>query len=161
MAFEPSTLEQSIQNGSGTELYFWPPGLSVRRRKFPMLLTNITHNGITTPSLDTTHLGTEPPDDTNEFGGRTSIPGLLSDPGQLTLEGFLNASVILPKRIIVLQIVFPLPPGHSRPARWLGQGFITQRGSISITTDTNMMQTNVLQLTGNIAISQAQRIKAT
>ena len=106
MAFEPSTLEQSIQNGSGTELYFWPPGLSVRRRKFPMLLTNITHNGITTPSLDTTHLGTEPPDDTNEFGGRTSIPGLLSDPGQLTLEGFLNASVILPKRIIVLQIVF-------------------------------------------------------
>lgn len=152
-----SSRSQSVQNGSGTKVWYWLPGMAVKRKEFPMLLTEVSHNGITTPVLDRTHLSSEPPDEASEFGGREKAPGILSDPGQLVLTGFMNASIIFPKGIVVFQIVFPLPFGHVAPAKWTAAGFISNRGSISIMVDTDMTQVNTVELTGNVAITQARR----
>lgn len=153
----PSRQNQYIQNGSGAKLNYWPKGQSVKKKAFPMFLTNITWSGIETLALDTTHLLTTPPSAANQFGGRTSTPALLADPGELTLEGFLNPSVILPKGLVIWQLVFPKPVGHVIPAKWICEGFIRSRGAVTITVDTLITQQTILKISGNVAVSLAQR----
>lgn len=147
-----------IYNSTGTAIYYWKPGKSASRKLLPLNVRGISHPGVAVSTRETTHLLSQIPDGANEFGGRTYLPGDLGDPQSLSITAFADYSVIMPKGIFFVQLVFPLPVGWKVRARWLGMGFFTLFGGFNITdVDTNAETTMEVKLSGVFTVTPARR----
>jgi hypothetical protein len=144
-------------NGTTTKVEWWVIGHANQKKQFPMHIITIRHSGITTTSIDTTHLASEAPTG-REFGGRTSIPAILRNPGQVTMEGFLNPQSVLPQDEFFMQIIFPKAKGYKTRAKWVGLGHLQSIGDIIIPTDDAMKQTCIFQYSGVVAMIAAQKV---
>lgn len=142
-------------NGTGTQLYYWPPRRSALRKLLPINITGITHNGVIMTSIETTHLLTELPDDGNQFGSRTYIQGEHGDPGELALVCQADPNIIPPRGVFVVQAVFPRILGYTTRPRWTGLGFFTLFGGFSVGVDALVTTNMTIKLSGNVTITRA------
>ena len=148
-----------IYNSTGTAIYYWRVGKFSSRKLLPLNVRGIAHPGVAVSSRETTHLLSTIPDGSNEFGGRTFAPGELGDPQSLSITAFADYSVIMPKGMFHVQLVFPLLPGWKIRARWLGLGFFTLHGGFNINdVDTNAETTMEVKLSGVFTVSPAKRV---
>lgn len=88
-----------------------------------MELTGISWSGISREAIETTHLGVSAPS-SGQFGNRTFMPGDLSDPGELVLEGHFDTEQAvatkqppIDKAIETLTLTWP-KTGGTNAAKW-------------------------------------------
>ena len=143
---------------TGTEVYFWPPKKFAQRRRFPLNITGVSYPGVTITSRETTHLNTVPPDDANEWGGRTFLPGVLGDPNELSLSHHVDPNFIPPKGVFIVQVVFSKLGGYKKAPSFVGAGFFTTAGGFNATdVDTNIASTSTIKLTGKFTTTKGTR----
>jgi hypothetical protein len=106
-------------------------------------------DGLTRTAHETTHLGTTQPTGVNH-GSRTFIPGKVTDPGTLTLEGHWNAAEmnLIEGALETVTIAFGLESGQTTADTYSGNAFVVSVGGISIEPDAKIMQTIQLKLSG-------------
>lgn len=115
---------------------------------FNAFITDISWDGITRPSIDTTYLGTS--------GGRTFIPGDLYDPGSMTLQIQYDINKAIPYGSTAETITFapPVAPGYMTAGSWVAVGFVTDVG-IQIPLEGMMTGSVTIKFTGTIATTSA------
>ena len=88
--------------------------------------TGIIPGGFTRESIETSHLALAAPS-AGTFGNRTFIPGDLSDPGQIEIEGSYNPDDIPPIDAVAetWTIQYEASGGDSSGASLAGSGFMT------------------------------------
>ena len=102
-----------VDIGTGTTIVFGTSGFSAE-------ITEISHGGISREIIETSHLGT-PPATTGKIGSKTFLAGILSDPGELTLQGHHNPSLTPPVEGDPETITVTFPDGDT----WAFSGQMT------------------------------------
>ena len=105
-------MTQSVFIGTGTTLTF-------ATSAFAAEITGINASGVSRAVIETSHLGT-PAAAANEIGSKTFLAGKLVDPGELAVEGHLDADTIPPIEADPEQITvaFPLASGEASASSW-------------------------------------------
>jgi len=122
---------------------------------FTFQLLSLSHSGINRESIDTSHMGTAAPA-AGKFGNRTFIPGDLSDPGEVTMEGHFNPDTIPPIDAAseTIRIEFPLSAGGLTKAKYEFSGFMTSFEYEDPLED-KMTATFTVKATGNVTRTAA------
>ena len=89
-------------------------------------ITSLSGSGITREAYETTHLSTAAETGT-KFGSKTFVPGVLTDPGEISISGHFNPDKLPPVTLIAetWTITFKKFTGDSTAANWAGSGFFT------------------------------------
>lgn len=157
----PSPLT-TVQIGSGTLLYHGVIGKwEGTNRRFPMRITRMGLPSWMVESFDTTALDTIGPSDNTQFGGRTFGFGVVEDPGQITLDGFLNVDVALPRGMRMFQIRFALKKGFKTKARMTGTGFIISQTNNEAAINVPMPTQVIIKMTGFVTRVPAMMVDPT
>ena len=92
---------------------------------FTTQVTSASMQGISRPSLATSHMGTAQPG-AGQFNNATFIPGKIVDGGGLQIEGHFDPNDVPPmaSAIETVTVVWPLAEGSVTPATWFGPGFM-------------------------------------
>lgn len=106
-------------------------------------------DGLTRTAHETTHLGTTEASGA-DHGSRTFIPGKVTDPGTLTIEGHFNAGEmsLIEGALEDVRITFGIEDGYTTADIFQGDAFVVSVGGISIEPDAKVMQTIQLKLSG-------------
>lgn len=137
----------TVDIGTGTTIEFVDSGYTAE-------IISVTWDGIERALIDTTHLGSTPPD-TDEFGGKTYLIGDLEDPGELTLEMHFNPNSMLPgHQVETIRVTAPIVPGDSTSAYIEGQG-VMRSFSFTIPTEGLMTANMRVKMVGVMAIHPA------
>lgn len=121
-------------------------------------IINITWGAITREAIPTTHLST--PVVTPEatplfyFGTSTFIPGMLSDPGEVTFEVNFNPDIPPPIDGVdeVLTVTF-LGPDDAAGATWVTTGHCTSFETSGTGVDTLMTASATFKISGNVVVT--------
>lgn len=149
----------TVQLGSGTLLYYGAIGkFATTRRRYPMRITRIGLPTWLVESLETTALETRGPQNDTQFGGRTYIPGEVEDPGQITLDGFLNVDVQLKRGPYFYQIVFPRKKDFAKAAKMQGAGFVISQTNNEAAINTPMPTQVVIKMSGFVTRIPALKV---
>jgi len=110
-------------------------------------ITDVQWSGITRPAIKTSHMGTAAPA-AGKFGNDTFIPGDLSDPGELQVEGHFNPDTLPPIDGAAETCTVSIP-GSATPATWAGSAFMTNF-EVGMPLEDKMTFTATLKFSGNI-----------
>jgi|CXWL01.1.fsa_nt_gi hypothetical protein len=110
-------------------------------------ITDVQWSGISRPSIKTSHMGTAAPS-AGTFGNDTFIPGDLSDPGELQVEGHFNPDTLPPIDSAAATCTVTIP-GSSTPATWAGSAFMTGF-EVSMPLEDKMTFTATVKFSGAI-----------
>lgn len=113
-------------------------------------LTGINHGGITRVSIGTSHMGTAAAG-AGKYGNMTFIPGDLSDPGNLAIEGHYNPDTEPPIDQVAetWTIQYQASGGDSTGAAHAASGFMTDFDETGPLEDA-MTFTATIKLSGNV-----------
>lgn len=112
---------------------------------FTQELLSLSWSGLERPAIDTSHMGTT--------GGRTSIPGDLYDPGEITAEVHLNSSEPPPITAAATTLTITFPMTDTNPGdTWTASAFMTGFEFTDPLED-KMTATATFKATGSIGFS--------
>ncbi len=103
-------------------------------------------DGITVPSIDTTHFGSSAGNGTNTFGGRTFMAGDLADPGSLKVKIHFNPDTAIPVHLAAASLTLTIA-GSATPATWACSAFFTDFG-FSMPLEDKMVADCTLKFSG-------------
>ena len=109
-------------------------------------ITNVNWNGITVPSIKTSHFGSAAGNGTTTFGGDTFIAGDLADPGSLEVEIHFNPDTAIPIHLAAATLTLTIP-GSTTPATWACSAFFTECG-FSMPLEDKMVMNCTLKFSG-------------
>lgn len=124
----------AIDVGTGTTVTFGSTAIA-------LIVRNIDWSGVMREAIDVSHLGTT--------GGRTFIPGDLYNPGELTIEGILEQTIIdemVTKIGAAAETVTVTLPDTGT---WAASGFVKEM-EFSSPIEEEMTYTMTVQLTDEI-----------
>ncbi len=123
-------------------------------------LLSLSHGGISRESIDTSHMGIAAPA-ADKFGNMTSIPGDLSDPGELTFEIHLDTGQVgvtkqppIDQATETITITFPKASGDGAAATWAASGYVTDF-EMSADLDDKVTASVTVKFTGNVTVTAA------
>ena len=102
-----------VDLGTGTTITFGTSGFSAE-------VTEISHGSISRETIDTSHLAT-PAATAGKIGSKTFLAGILSDPGELTLQGHHDPSLTPPVEGDAETVTVTFPDGDT----WAFSGQMT------------------------------------
>lgn len=143
-----------VQEGTGAVIRWKYPN-TPKLTQLPIQITQIAHNSQDTPSIPTSHLGSLRPRP-GEVGGQTFQPGLLENPGMLVIDAFFDPSIVMPRGLMILHVVYRRLSGFAIAARFEGTGFFTTE-SHTIPLSAAMTTSKSIQLSGVFRFVPAQR----
>jgi len=132
--------DPKVDIGTGTTLTF---------ASFVAEIKSISIGGIAREVLDTTHLGTTPAG-ANEIGSKTFLPGDLSDPGEISIEGHFDPSQEPPIESAASSAVITFPSTTT----WTGDAMMTNYEA-GIPTEVVMTFSATIKFTGPITVAAA------
>ncbi len=103
-------------------------------------------DGITVPSIDTTHFGSTAGNGTATFGGRTYMAGDLADPGSLKVKIHFNPDTAIPVHATAATLTLTIA-GSTVPATWACTAFFTDCG-FSMPLEDKMVMDCTLKFSG-------------
>ena len=125
-----------------------------------MELTGVDWGEISREAHDVTHMGISAPG-SSKFGNRIYIPGDLSDPGLVVMEGFFDTlqtdtikqpPIDQPKEILTL--TWPLAAGDANAAIWASDAICT-RYQVQAPFDDVMVVRASFKLSGEVTVTLA------
>ena len=101
-------------------------GLALSIGSFNAQITDLSHDGISRSSEESTHFASVAPD-SDEFGGREFVFGTLADGGSLSISGNHSSDIVPPTSAVkgTITITFPLGSGETTGTIYTGEGAMT------------------------------------
>lgn len=126
--------------GHGGSITFGTSGTTINAR-------SIQRTGLTREAIGTTHLGTS--------GGKTFQPGDTYDPGEVAVSFLWDPDTPMPYTAVAetITLTYPVPSGLTNGATEAASGFIINHDGGNMETDTEMLASITIKLSG--AITQA------
>jgi len=121
--------------------------ISFGTSSFASQLTDISFSGMARESIETTHLGTAVAG-TGKIGSKTFLPGVLVDPGEMSIEGHFNPDTVPPIEASAETITITFAEG----ATWAGSGFMTSYEP-GVPLEDKMTFSATIKWTGNITVT--------
>lgn len=135
--------------GLGTTITFMSSGCEIE-------VVKAKRSAVTRSSHDTTHLGTMQAGLGNH-GSRTFIPGKVSDPGSMDIEGHWSGPemVLIESSIQRVRITLPIEPGYQTGESMECDAFIISAGETDFGPDDKMMVSFTAKFSGETQYTAA------